>query len=390
MNQIALKLIALTVLLTALLFEAPAIAQPRGIFRQAKSVKLNLDEKAGPWLIMCAAFDGEDGRQHAINLANELRTTNNLKAYVYRQDFDFSKDIPSLGLGFDKPTAEGGGNVRPAQMELAKQNQKTEFAVLVGDYKSVDSNKAQTALAKIKNLQPEVLKIYSSDVQDTARPGERLRAESEAMYGNQHLRTSPEKSEYPLRLALLVTNPMIPDDVLAEAGVDQHIMRLNQGLKYSLLDNPKAYTLKVASFSGQVIVRPQDIEKLEANRAWNDRNKKGENNATLIQATKRATILTRYLRKQGVEAYIFLDAYSTYVCVGGFDWVTKGEGPNAQVNPEVTALAKKFSAKPVGGGQVTTYPLPAKLLENGVTCDSNPLTVTVPRARKASRAVRLR
>ena len=400
MNQIALKLnsIALTVLFVALAFEATAVAQVRSFFGKAKqqTAQLNLTEDAGPWLIMCAAFDGQDGRQQAINLANELRNTHRMTAYVFRQHFDFAKGIDGLGMGFQKPNAGGKENLHQRKMQLLHQSQKTEYAVLVGDYKSIDASRTQSDLAKIKKLQPETLKFFSADVQDTALPGERMRAGSEAMFGNganaKFLSTSASKSKYPLRMALLVTNPMIPEDVLAEAGVDQHIMKVNRDpkVKYSLLDNPKAYTLKIASFSGEVIVRPDDIAKLESNRVWLNNNKKGTNNKSLIEATKRASILTQYLRSKNVEAYEFHDRYSSYVCVGGFDWVRKGDGPNAEVNPDVAALAKIFAAKPVGGGQVTTFPLPARLLEAGVTCDSNPLTVEVPRARKASRPSLLR
>jgi len=101
----------------------------------------------------------------------------------------------------------------------------------------------------------------------------------------------------------------------------------------------------------------------------------------LIEAAKRATILTEYFRSQNVEAYQFHDRHTSYVCVGGFDWVSEGEGPNARVNPKVEALAEVFAAKPVDGG-VTTFPLPMKLLQAGVTCDANPLTVAVPRVNK--------
>ena len=138
------------------------------------------------------------------------------------------------------------------------------------------------------------------------------------------------------------------------------------------------------------MVRPEDIASRKADRVWNDKNKKGNNNSSLNEAAKRATILATYLRSKKIEAYQFHDRYSSYVCVGGFDWVRKGEGPNAQVNPDVAAMAKIFAARPVGGGQVTTFPLPARLLEAGVTCDSNPLTVEVPRAKTASLPSRLR
>ena len=391
MNYITLKFnsIALAVLFVTLSLQTTAIAQQKPRFPFGRSSRptsqLNLTKEAGPWLIMCASFDGPDGRQQAVNLADELRKTNGLTAYVYRQHFDFAQDIADRGMGYQKPTSGGASNLRQRKMELANKSQKTEYAVLVGDYGKVDSARAQNDLAKVKKLQPETLKIYSADISDTGQAGERLRANSEAMYGSgggiRRVSTSAAQSKFPLRLALLVTNPMIPEEILAQQGIDRYIMGQNRGLKYSLLDNPKAYTLKVASFTGDMIVSPDAIAELESNRIWNDKNKKGKNNSSLVEAAKRAKILTEYLRSKDVEAYQFHDRHSSYVCVGGFDWVRKGEGRNAQVNPEVAALANVFAAEPVGGGQVKTYALPAKLLENGITCDSNPLTVAVPRAQ---------
>ncbi len=386
MNRVSFKLnsVAFAVLVATLVFEAAAVAQPaiRTPFGRSrdKAAKLNLTQESGPWLIMCASFDGEDGRQQAVNLANELRTKHGFNGYVYRQYFDFASEITNLGKGYQKPTAGGKSNLRQREMQLVKQNEKTEYAVLVGDYKSVESSKAQRDLAIIKKLQPETLKFHSASVQDTPQAGERLRADSEAMFGDgQGLKPiSLAKTKFPLRLSLLVTNPMTPEDQLAAAQVDQYIMNVNRPLKHTLLDNPKAYTLKVASFSGEVVVRPQDIAKREADPIWQAKNKKGKNNKSLKEAAKRATILTEYLRSKNVEAYLFHDRYSSYVCVGGFDWVSEGEGRNARANPKVEALAKVFAAKPIRGG-VTTFPLPARLLEAGVTCDANPLTVAVPR-----------
>ena len=306
-----------------------------------------------------------------------------MRAYVYRQHFNFAKDGTYRGNGFQRPTSGGASNVLQREMKLAKQDEKTEYAVLVGDYESVDDAAAQKDLASLKKLQPESLKIYSADIRDTPQAGARLRAESEAMFntGSGFKQMTAGNTKYPLRLALLVTNPMIPEEIQAQAEVDHYILNINKGLKYSLLDNPKAYTLKVASFAGEVIIRPQDIAKRKADPLWQSKNQKGKNNSGLVEAAKRARILTEYLRKKNVEAYQFHDRYSSYVCVGGFDWVREGEGPDAKANPKVTALAKVFAAKPVGGGQVTTFPLPARLLEAGVTCDSNPLTVAVPRAK---------
>jgi len=109
-----------------------------------------------------------------------------------------------------------------------------------------------------------------------------------------------DKVKHPLRLALLVTNPLLPKEVLDQAGIDQFILNLNKGVPYSLLDNPKAYTLKVASFSGEVIIRPKDIAIRKAQR---------QKKSSLVEAAKRAEILTKYLRSQKIEAYQFHDRH---------------------------------------------------------------------------------
>ena len=382
-SPLKLKLTALAILIAAFAFESTAFAQPIRFMQRSnsKTAKLNLTQDAGPWLIMCASFDGEDGRQQAINLANELRTKHRLNAYVYRQHFDFASDIADLSKRQQKPTATA--NLRKREMQLIKQDEKTEYAVLVGNYKSVESSQAQRDLAIIKKLQPETMKFHSANIQDTPQVGERMRADSEAIFDSTNgvRKMKLGNSKFPLRLALLVINPMTPEDQVAAAEVDHYIVNLNKDRKYTLLDNPKAYTLKVASFSGEVIVRQQDIEARQADRNWQKKNEQGKNNRSLIEAAKRATILTEYFRSQNVEAYQFHDRHTSYVCVGGFDWVSEGEGPNARVNPKVEALAEVFAAKPVNGG-VTTFPLPMKLLQAGVTCDANPLTVAVPRVNK--------
>jgi hypothetical protein len=384
-----LSVLWLSVFATAATF-CPESATAQGLMRafgrrSEKQVDLKLTKTDGPWLIMCASFDGQDGQEQAIRLANELRKSHGLKSYIHKQFFNFQEKVADLGLGYQKPTAAGNGNVRSREMKLANTREKMEYAVLVGDFDSIESAKAQKSLALIKKLKPVSLELHSANVQDSSQSGARIRAKSEAMFdsGGTYARMNNNafKSEFPLRTALLVTNPMLPPEFFAATKIDRYIVGLNRGLKFSLLDNPKMYTLKVASFAGQSVIKPGDIEKMTSDRAWLDRNLKGKNNTGLVEAAKRARILTEYLRSQGVEAYQFHDRHESFVCVGSFDWVSKGDRRSSTPNPEVVKLARKFQAKPTRErGQITTYPLPARLLEAGVTCDANPATVIVPSA----------
>ena len=60
-----------------------------------------LTKKAGPWLIMCASFVGEDGKQQAQRLAAELSDQHRLKTYVYVHEFDLNPIVADQGLGFE-------------------------------------------------------------------------------------------------------------------------------------------------------------------------------------------------------------------------------------------------------------------------------------------------
>ena len=53
-------------------------------FRAARTAPatLELTETAGPWMVMCYSFSGDDGKQQAIRLATELRRSFGLKAYT--------------------------------------------------------------------------------------------------------------------------------------------------------------------------------------------------------------------------------------------------------------------------------------------------------------------
>jgi len=47
---------------------------------------VELTQKSGPWLIMCASFSGKNGHQQAFRLAQELRQSLRLNTYVYQHN----------------------------------------------------------------------------------------------------------------------------------------------------------------------------------------------------------------------------------------------------------------------------------------------------------------
>ena len=49
----------------------------------------------------------------------------------------------------------------------------------------------------------------------------------------------------------------------------------------------------------------------------------------LVEAAKKAHVLTVEFRKLGVEAYEFHDRCESYVCIGSFDWVAREDSGSA-------------------------------------------------------------
>src|SRR5690606_31646919 len=131
-------------------------------------------------------------------------------------------------------------------------NELEEVAVLVGDFPSVDDERARKVLEKIKyDYEPECLKPSARRVQDHPFVG--FRGVWKTITTKSGVRTVKKKSG-PMINAILTTNPLLPDEYFAPKGLDKFVVEMNKPVKHSLLDCPGRYTVKVATFSGQVII----------------------------------------------------------------------------------------------------------------------------------------
>src|SRR5262249_53164607 len=112
-----------------------------------------LTQDNGPWMVMAASFQGEGAEQQAQDLAQELRQKQHLAAYVHDQTFDFSGDNPGRGV-------DNYG----APIRRRYQHEKShEFAVLVGNFPTIDDPEAKKTLDRIKTMQSDVFKLDSDD-----------------------------------------------------------------------------------------------------------------------------------------------------------------------------------------------------------------------------------
>ncbi len=370
-------LLCLNALLIMVLTSGPLLAQiqkklPFRRMRKTNEASFKLTESDGPWLIMCASFGGDDAMTDAKKLASELRK-NNLKSYVYQHKFDRPSEVEGLEMERFSNADEGEG-VRRQRMKFASLRHD-EIAVLVGDFPAIEDSRAQRMLREIKQLNPDSLATSTIDAE--ADP---LRDWRE--FARRNGSGSEEQPKGPMRLAFLLPNPLFPDEYFDSVRVDSFVLNLNKRVKHSLLNNPQRFSVRVATFRGSSTFAINESDKLERERGFLKRLGKPVVNSKLADAAAKANRLTEELRKLGVDAYEFHDRSESYVCVGGFDWVTRSRGGQGTYNPEVARVVNKFKGHirdiPNMKGALQPKQLPS-LRKTDIVFDIAPTPVEVPK-----------
>jgi hypothetical protein len=331
----------------------------------------SVTDSNGPWMIMVTTFRGQGAEQQAHQLVVELRKQYKRNAYVHKRPYDYT-ERGMAGIGIDP---EG----RPKRMQYANEEKGDEVAVLMGDYRSIDDPEGQKDLAMLKRAEPECLKTPSSQPAENSFAA--LKRKSQELWGGY-----ASKGNGPLASAIMTTNPLLPKEFFAaKQGVDKFVLDLNKGINYSLLDCPGHYSVKIATFTGKVVIDQRKITEIERGK---DARDKADDADPLVMATKKAHALTEELRKKGVEAYEFHDRYSSVVAVGSFNAVgTPRPDGKTEINPTIYDLMRKYGSDPnashsdtglIGMGQKSVQvTLDGK--RKPVLLDVQPVPIEVPR-----------
>lgn len=315
----------------------------------------SLSEDNGPWMIMACSFSGDGAEKQAQELVYELRKKYKLPAYIHKAQFELGD---AKGLGVDRYGS-------PVKMRYRKGSEIKEVAVLVGDYSTVDDAEAQKVLKKLKYTVPQCLDVKEN--KETYQTLAALRT-MQAMVG------SANKEKGPMAHAFITTNPLLPKDYFAPNGLEPFVIEMNQNVTHSLLECPGKYSVQVATFKGQVIIKQSEIDAIESGKKHLD--------SDLADAAMKAHLLTEALRMKGYEAYEFHDRHASIVTVGSFDSVgTPRADGRTEINPKIHAIMKTFGAKPVNlTGQLPkdTIPMACKSL-TGINFDIQPIPILVPK-----------
>ncbi len=257
-----------------------------------------LTKEDGPWLIMAMYFSGEEGEAKARELVLDLRQNHGLPAYHWGMSFRLDDANPGRGVD------DYGGKIR---RRYRRGNQSTEHAVLVGHFPTLSDPEAQDLLAKIKTLAPQSLS--ANDEGPTAESLTNVHKFRNYLRRN----NGKESQKGPMGQAFMSRNPLLPKEYFVPKGIEKSVAKWNTGPKYSLLNCPGRYSIKVATFKGRTSL------KADSKQLQDQRTRKAKENDPLVLAVKNAHLLTMALREKGWEAYEFHDRYESYVTIGSFD-----------------------------------------------------------------------
>lgn len=324
-----------------------------------------LSEDCGPWVIMATTFSGEGAEEQAKKLVHELRSRYKLKAYSYEKEFNFADG--TLGRGVNQYG-------EPLRMRYRRGDSLQEIAVLIGDFSSSDDPQAQKALRKVKFAQPASLKVDSSE------PTSQTLAGLRTMQAEVHKTLLPDSDDRkfrgPMGHAFITTNPLLPPEYFVPKGIDKLVIDMNKGIKYSLLECKGRYTVKVATFTGKVVIDQKLIEKIESGARFQ---------SDLDKAAEKAHRLCELLRKEGADAYEFHDRYQSIVTVGSFNSVgTPRADGKIEINPAIYKIIQTYGAETTmkpGQAQPTVGKPKTRSLKGGerIVLDVSPVPVEVPR-----------
>ena len=333
-----------------------------------------LAEKDGPWLVLAMTFRGEGAREDARKLVQELRSSHRLTAFTHEKAFDYTGEQRGMGLNPDGT---------PKRMRYANEGHVVEVAVLVGDFASAEDPRAQKMLQKVKQLRPQSLEGTKAN-----------RLENDFIQANRDHVGGAGAAKPPLHTALLIPNPLLPDDYFSRQQIDEFVMEMNADVTHSLLDCPGRYTVRVATFtgagtfntgSGQAEPEPEDDSLVDVNRfvdflkgnGWKDPQLRGvEEESRLVDAADKAHRLTEALRRNGWPAWEFHDRDSSIVCVGNIDQLSvPGPGGRKAPHPEVARIVSSLGPDPaaLARGQI----MPRAF--DGIMLDVQPRPIDVPR-----------
>jgi hypothetical protein len=353
--------LAVTPLCLPVMAEPPSILKIFGKTPQSQAASIDpkkLTEVDGPWMILAHSFAGADGRAEAEQLADQLSKELGIPTFIHEENFDFTGKLEEKS---------NEGRVR----RYANQTRYQAFAVLAGEYDSVDHPQLVKDLKRIKASKPAVFSQAAATPPANSDPETPLDAVRNIQKGL--LAKVGKTSPGPMKNAFATTNPMLPQEYFLAPEVDSFVMELNSAVDHSLLDNPGKFTVVVATFAGLSAIDDgkKDKEFIPSSQRMD-------------KCAIQADTMVQELREQGVEAYQFHDRTSSMVTIGSFDSLgTNRPGGSFEYDPAIRQVMATYCA---GNKVAQTKSGPGFAPKHvaSIPFDVKPTPIAVPRKSKRS------
>ncbi len=282
-----------------------------------------LKPEHGPWLIFAASFDGPGAREKADALAADLRRDHGLPAFIMNKKFDFTELMLGSGIREDG---------RQKVMKYRDRKVVESYAVLVGEFDSMESPALKSTLDVVKASKPKSLAtpVTEAEKQDAANV---------KVFRNLLRTAAKDKTPGPLETAFVTRNPLLPIDFFQAPEMEKFVYDLNRDPGYnehSLLDCKGKYTVRVMTFRGE-------DQFVSWGRGPAGGKEDPDKPSALEYAAEQAYLATKALRQVGIEAYQYHDRTQSIVTVGSFDELGTTDAENKFVySPQIQAVVAKF------------------------------------------------
>lgn len=270
--------------------------------------------QAGPWMVCVASFTGPPSKELTETMIQELRSRHNLPAYSFCRSAELRRQERER-IEQEKQFRRAWADQRGLPPDVPLPAPKTyriddQYAVLVGGYKDEDA--AYKAAQQIRKLPPPAEKLMDQTTKGVLSGDQVTPASDQAVYIN------PFRSAFPVR------NPSIPAEKAAKDDKpDDRLKKYNAGESYSLLKNPKPWTLAITTYHVAAAVKQDYAERPLVQKLLSPSDAGRLSHATGREAHAMADWLRnldkKYMDYPLHEAYVLHDEYSSTVTIGGFD-----------------------------------------------------------------------
>jgi hypothetical protein len=292
----------------------------------------------GPWVVCAAHYAGPDGFELARQVTTILREKHRMQAYIFSHG---DEERRKQDAEWDALKQRYPG----AQLRRRMYRIEEQYAVLIGGFK--DFAAATAALPRVRHLPMPTLSLKSG------------RTAYEYLH---YTEPTPDKrgmvtkksAVNPFTQALVVRNPTSPPEATAKPKWDPFWQKLNEAEDYSLLRNPKKYTLLVKQYAGASSIQTSGSTPAASKSSGGGLLGMiglGARQITPLEASAaQAHELAKFLRNPqfGFETYVLHTRTGSLVAVGGF------EGPN---DPAVNAVIRRLNSIQFNGGAKGADPI---------------------------------